>query len=588
MFGNLQSADDDRRTEIPFRLKKARSVRLFALVFGMGVSTLVAGYYLGRPVFSKWRFQRDLRKAIQYEEDGDSRSAMLMLEQLNRLYPTNADMRRRLAGFYERMGQGESVAIWQEAVALDPTNSEGRLGLARAAIHFGDRATARKALEGVSGEEAHIAEYHRLRAGLAFLERDVPGQEANLAALEKLDPADQRVRLNLAALRISDPRGAQAAAARAVLLDLARGSQVRIRAVMELLNDVARRWPAPSPERDAALKELADTLTPPRGPLLELPSRVDQIDRLIAYAMTQPAPTPEDAVSLANWMSLNGQTGAAMQWLDSLPEVAARTPVVKSALAELAIRAKDWVRLQNLLVSGAWGAMPAAAVEQAFRAHAGSGPTNRAVTPGSWSAALEAAKSFPAALRMLLRLSEIWEWPAEHRQVLQTIARNLPRESWAWRQFISQSLVRGETDQVWQIYQEWRRALPGDSTVQIEAAIMGFLLERRPVPTLEETTGYTRREPAQAGAAVAHALALWRAGRAGEAAGVLDALPAQSFAEPRYALAYGIVLAEVNRSRESGAMLDRVSGGPLLPEERDLVRKARERNQAVAPNASAR
>jgi thioredoxin-like negative regulator of GroEL len=582
MFGNLHSRDDDRRTEHPFRQNRAKAVRLFAVIFGIGVVLLVATYYLGRPALSKWRFERDLKQIAEYEKSGDVRSAMLVLEQLNRLHPLNAEVRRRLAGFYERVGQAESVVIWQEALALEPANQEARLGLARAAIRFGDRSTARKTLESFSGEEARQAEYYRLRAGLAFLEKDLRGQEENLVALEKLDPTNPRVRLNLAMLRLTDPQDLQAEAARMTLRELARGEQVRIRAVVELLGDVARRWPNPAPERTAALKTLADTLTSARGPRLELPSRVDHIDRLIAYAMTQPAPTPEDAVSLANWMSLNGHPEAALQWMDALPEATIRTPIVQNALTEYAVRAKDWPRLQKLLRNGAWGVVPAEVVEQAFRVHRNPRPADPSSVATGWSVALDAAKVSPAALRMLLRLAELWEWPAEYRQVLQTIARNLPRESWAWRQLISYYLAHGETDQLWQVYQEWRRAVPGDFVVQVEAAIMGLLLERRPVPNLDETAEYMRRQPASAGPAVAHALALWRAGRPAEAADVLDAVPAQNLVEPRYALACGVVLAEVNRPKESERLLDRVSAELLLPEERTLVRKARIRNQAAS------
>ena len=114
---------------------------------------------------------------------------------------------------------------------------------------------------------------------------------------------------------------------------------------------------------------------------------------------------------------------------------------------------------------------------------------------------------------------------------------------------------------------------------------MGFLLERRPVPTPDETAESVRRQPTSARAAVAHALALWRGKRPAEAVGVLDAVPAQNFAEPRYALAFGIVLAEVDRARESVTMLDRAAVEPLLPEERALIEKTRQRNQA-APAAN--
>jgi thioredoxin-like negative regulator of GroEL len=534
-------------------------------------------------MLSKWRYKRDLSNIDKYEKDGDLRSAMLTLEQLNRLHPSNAGVRRRLAGFYERAGQVESVVIWREAIELAPDNPESRLGLARSAIRFGDLPTARQALAGLVSLGTHRAEYHRLRAGLAYLEKDVTAQEENLAALAAIEPTDQRVRLNLAVLWMQMPHAPKAAEARTILQELARGNLARIRAVVELLSDVARRWPNPAPERDEALKTLAAQLTPARGPMLELPSQVDHIDRLIAYAMSQPSPTAEDAISLANWMSLNGHTAAALQWIDALPETVTRSPVVQTAMTEFAIRAKDWTRLQQLLQAGAWGAVPAGVVEQAFRAQRNSREEARTGAGLGWSTALEAAKPSPAALRLLLRLAEVWAWPAEYRQVLQAIARTLPREYWAWRQLLSHAIVQGDAEQLWQVYQEWRRAVPGDPMIQVEAAIMGLLLGRRPVPDAGETAEYVRQLPAHAGAAVAHALALWRAKRAAEAVAVLDALSVTEYAEPRYALAYGLVLSEMNRAAESVKFLDRAAADRLLPEEQALLRAARERNEGRPP-----
>lgn len=540
------------------------------------------GYFFGRPLLSKWRYARDLKKAEQYEKAGDSRSAMLTWEQLNRLHPKDAEARRRLASFYERAAQLESVTIWKEAVELDPENTTGLLGLARSALRFGDRQTAREALRKAATSPS--VEYYRLSAGLAVLEKDLRGQETNLAQLVALTPDDQRVQLNLAAIRLVDPHGPRAPEARATLLGLARQEKVRMRAVAELLGDLARRWPMPTPERDAALRAMAGALTPARGPLLQMPSQIDYIERLITYAMAQPSPEPEDVISLANWMSLNGQTEIALQWIDTLPAELTQGALLKTAQAEFAVRARDWARLRRALLAGAWGAVPTEVIEHAFRARAAAGPVRLATTtlPG-WTAALDAGKSSPAALRMLRRLAELWEWPAEHRQVLVLIARTMPRESWAWRQLISQALGRGDSDQVWQLYADWRRAVPGEPLVQVEAAIMGHLLGRRPVPDALETAGFVSRQPANAGAAVAHALALWRAHRVGEAVAALEAVPAADFNEPRYALVRGIVLADAGRAAESGEMLSRVAGELLLPEEKALVAAARERNRGARP-----
>lgn len=578
MFGNSQSLNDGRSSP-PFRHQRTKAVRVIALLVVIGVGLLVAGYMIGRPALSKWRYNRDLKNAAQYEKDGDLRSAMLTLEQLTRLHPVDSHVRRVLGGFYERIGQVESVTVWREAYEMDPTNAEGRLGLARSAIRFGDRQTAWSVLADFRPDETHRMEYHRLRAGLALLERDLPTQEEHLAALVELSPDEPRVRLNLAALRIAGADPTKRTAARAILLELARGSAVRIRAVVELLGDVARRWPQPAPARSAALQELAEALTPARGPLLEFPGQVDHIDRLVTYAMTQPAPSPEDVVSLTAWMSANGNAQAASQWIDSLPPELVGSAMVRSAAMDLAVRLRDWPRMQTLLREGAWGPVPAEAVEQAFRAHRLADAESRSGLASAWSGAITTAQGSPPALRMLLRLSQIWQWPAERRQVLVAIARSMPRESWAWRQLISDSLGRQNSEQVWQVYQDWRRALPGEPLVRTEAAIMGFLLGRRSVPDTTETSGYQQEQPGQSGPVIAHALALWRAGRVPEAAATLDRLKNSEFAEPRYALARAVILSEAGRPAESEALFARIDAELLLPEERALVAAARARNR---------
>ncbi|RXK54659.1 hypothetical protein ESB00_01825 [Oleiharenicola lentus] len=582
MSQKQQRIIEDNRTEHPFRHERARTVKVFAGIAVIVLGLLVAAYFIGRPMLSKWRFKRDLENAALYEKEGDWRSAMLTLEQLSRLHPAKLEVRQRLAAFYERAGQREAVNVWQEALALAPDQPEIKIGLARAAIRFGDLPAARKILTGFNPPGSLRAEFHRLCAALALLDRDPVAQESHLTALRELAPDDVRVRLNLAVLRLNGSEPLQAAEARNGLLELARGDQVRIRAIVELLNDVARRWPQPSPARGAALRQLAETLAPARGPLLELPSQVDHIDRLLAYAMMQPIPTAEDAVALANWMSSNEHTQAALEWLDSLPEALRQSAIVKTAVAEFVVRAQDWPRLQTLLREGAWGVVPAEAVEQAFRAHRQSVGSTHSGVSQAWSAALQATRGSPPALRMLLRLSELWQWPVERRQTLLAIARALPHETWAWRQLLGDALSRNESDQVWQIYQDWRRALPGDPQVRVEAAIMGFLLGRRPVPDTTETAGYAGSE-GRAGGTVAHALALWRAGRVGEAAAALDGLPRAEFDEPRYGLARAVLLSAAGRAAESEEQLGRLANAFFLPEEKELMTAARTRNQSAKP-----
>lgn len=536
-------------------------------------------YWLIWPKISNWRQTRSLASARRYEEQKDYRRALLTLEQTVQIYPLNIEAKRRLADFYERTGQRQALALWNEIVRLQPEEAENLVGLAGAALRFGEWEACRAALRQLQRAGKDEAGYHRIAAGLAMITRDQTALEENLAALSRLDPADLRVQLNLAIVRLRPADGPAADAARSALVLLARTDAMRIRAIVELLGDVARRWPEPAAGRVAALEDLARILTPARGPRLDITRESDPIERLLEFAMSQPVVAPEDAVSLMNWMMVNGRSDAALAWIDGLPEKSRESMMVMTAVADAAIRVQDWPRLRKLIQAGVWGDVSPGTLARALAAHEHRRLNQPAGDRGVWTGAIEESRSSLSGLQVLLRLSEAWNWPEERRQVLLAITQAFPRESWAWRQLISYALSRHDAEQLWQVYLRWNRARAGDTGVQIETAIMGQLLQLRGAPGPRDTAKYLRQQPHNAGAAVAHALALWRARRTDEALPLLEALPRDAFAEPRFALAYGLLLSEAGRAQESEPMLERASAERLLPDERLLIDQARARNQ---------
>jgi thioredoxin-like negative regulator of GroEL len=500
------------------------------------------------------------------------------LEQAVQIYPDSMEAKRRLADFYERTGQRQALALWNEVVRLEPTNPQNLLGLAGTALRFGDWETCRAALGQMRPADKDSSDYYRIAAGLAMITRDNAGLEENLVALNRLNPADLRVQLSLALVHLRSAEGATAENARGTLVKLALTDAMRIRAIVELLGDVARRWPKPAVARVAALEDLARNLTPAVGPRLDITRELDPIERLIGFAMDQPRVEPEDAVSLANWMILNGRAAAALEWIDRLPAKTRDSIMVMTVVAEAALRSQDWTRLHKLIQAGVWGAVPPGTVPRALAAREKRNQDAPAGDRNNWAGAIEASRASLSGLQVLLRLSEAWNWPEERRQVLQAVTQAFPHEAWAWRQLISYALARRDAEQVRQIYQRWTRAQAGDTNVQVEAAIMGLLLQQRGAPAPAETAEFVRLQPKNPAASVAHALALWRAQRPAESLAVLEGLPRPVFQEPRFALAYGLVLAESGRPQESEPMLLRASTGRLLPEEEILIEQARARN----------
>ena len=543
---------------------------------GIGVVALGAcGYLIVWPLINDWRQGKDLRAAELYEQQGDTRRALLTLEQAVQIFPDNMEAKRRLANFYERAGQRQALVLWKEVARLQPNDPRNLLGLAGASLRFGDVGASQEPLRQLREAGHTSADYYRLAAGLALITHDDRALEENLSQLARLLPDDLRVRLNLAITHLRQPDAAQAEAGREALLDLAHTDSLRIRAVVELFNDIARRWPKPTVERSAAFHNLALTLTPPTGPRLDPPEVGDAVERLLGFAMRQPSPASEDAVALLNVMTRNGRAAAAFEWIDSLPEKTRDAPPIKAAVTDAALQSGDLPRLRRQLLAGAWGGVPPEAINRAMAARNSDGTADRA----TWTTALGSCYSSLAGFRMLLRLAEAWNWPDERQQVLTAVTHGFPREDWAWRQLISYALARGDAEQVGQVYQRWSQAEPGNTMVQIEAAIMALLLQQRGAPAPRDTADFLRQLPNHPGAAVAHALALWRNQRAAEAIPLLEALPRAAFEEPRFALAYGLLLAEVGRAQESEQMLNRATANRLLPDERLLAEQARARNQ---------
>ncbi len=552
--------------------RKFYSKRFIIIVLGCIFSFLLLGlgYAYLWPQYRLWRQQRTLAEAVICEQQGDVRRALLLLEQACQLYPANLDARRQLAAFWQRLGQPQALEHWKDLARLAPSDPRNRLGLAEAAIRFNDLETAREELAHVAQSGQVGADYYRLLAGLALAERDHATLLAALTELARLKPDDSRVQLNLALARLADKDAAVADQGRRSLLELARGDRLRIRAVVELLNDLARRWPRPTRERVEAFQQLAQALTPPLGPRDEPPEVSDPVERLLDFARSQPSPEPEDVGALVSWMTLNQRAAAAFAWVETLPPAVQRSPLVTAPAAEAALHVADWPRLQTLLLAGAWGPVPPEVIEGAFASRA-----NRS----RWVAQVESAQASLPALRLLLRLAGAWGWEEEQAQVLVALTRHFPGESWAWRRLIAFALAQNDADRLWQVYQRWSRAAPGNWRVQTEAAIVSLLLQQRTAPAPAVTAELLQRQPSDPGALVAHALALWRAGYAAEGLPALAALPESTWAEPRYALAYGLLLAEAGRAAESERLLQRASAERLLSAEQMLIEQARARNR---------
>lgn len=503
------------------------------------------------------------------------------MEQFVRKDPVNLPARRLLARVYEATAPEQALIEWENLTKAEPGNAANYVGFATAVIRVGQPGRLPAILTELQKLAPESVEYHRLAAGSALAAGDFAGLRQHVERLSALEPQNPLTRFTLAALRLNSTNPQEVEQARASLGEFARGDTFRIRATLALLNDATRRWPDEKIS-GRLYTRLADELKlrgsgiAPRYVRIEgnvLPSA--GLPVLIWHMAAQPALTANDAAMLAQWMLQIGQGREALFWLEALDEPLRTAAVVRQSMATCAVRLEAWPRLEQLIAGGAWGPMPADAVKLAFAAHALRVAGNESKAGSQWSGAVRLSEQSPPGLRVLQRLAQIWQWPEKQAQVLWIIARQFPADESAWRALAQLARSVGNSAEYWRVHQAWAQAVPANAAVQAEGVLVGLLVRPGEPGLGARAEALFRQHPEIPVCRVARALALWRAGQAGEALAVLDAADLKYDREPRFALVRGVVLRALGRQTESAALFALGSPAPLLPEERALQSPAR-------------
>ncbi len=572
---NLPAADPRPETEDEPD-QPARSTR-FWVMFGLAAAIMLgAGGYGAYRLAGRFMEGRNLVRARSLAAEGDLRRAQLLLEQAVQVNPRSLRAQRAFAEFLDTIGSPLAWARWREAVALAPWDDDLRLKLAASALRAGEHDEVRTALATVSDPGRETVAFHRTAAGFALAENRAVDLARHYAALVRLEPANERFQLNLAAFRLRSSDRAVKEQARRELDRLARGAKVRIRAVLELIGDAPQRWPAGS---DPGAR-LAEHIFLGVDSLSLAPAQYENAGppQLVAYMMAQPSPEPQDVATLAAWLVTKRHALTVLQWLDTLEPGLRQNRLVLVAMADAAASAGRWDRLQACLLRGAWGLAPPGLVQAAFALHRKPAGERK---PGDWNALLDQAQGGRGGLRMLWRLAQAWQWGPEADRTLRAITRLHPDEQWAWETLLTRLLEAKSTAELWQLYERWAQAAPGDRQILMERAILAGVLGRT-TPEMQRRVEQARAgDPSEPGWAVAHALMLRQQGRGDEGLKLLSEVSLSHATEPRYALVHGVFLAEAGRAAESEKLLGSVPVADLLPEEQALLDAARARNRGA-------
>jgi tetratricopeptide (TPR) repeat protein len=295
---------------------------------------------------------------------------------------------------------------------------------------------------------------------------------------------------------------------------------------------------------------------------------------LVEHMKRQPAPAPEDAVTLAYWMLSIGQKREALLWLEELDEKPREDPAVMGAMATSAILLESWPKLERLLLRGAWGPVPADVIVPAFQSHQLRLAGKAAQAESRWGLAVQFSGNSTTSLRLLYRLAQTWRWTNKQAPLLWSLVRQSPGDGIAWRQLVELAMAARDTAQVWQAYNAWVQADPANTQVRAERVVLGLLARPSEPGLFGQADELFRLQPLSIACRIAQVLALWREGKFPEALAVFEAGNIDNPTEPRIALVHGLVLASTGRRDQSGKVLGRVPKEFLLPEEISLLSAA--------------
>ncbi len=529
---------------------------------------LLAGGVVLVGVAAAWYWQgaeaRNLERAWRLCEAENLRGAQLLFEQTVQVNPKSQRARVALAEFWDRVGSPGALARWDEALALNPANGAIRAQLVTSALRHGEIERARRAFVEFAADAQGTEEFHRLGAALAMIEGNRDEVRRHLAALVKLAPDNPRYHYNLASHGLSG-EAATVAESRRVLEELARGEPLRLRATLDLMVDADRRWQGSADSETLLAARLFDGAA-----AVQLRAKIQSgRPRLVAHMKSQRDPDPSDAAMLLLWLKGQDRAREALEWLAGLPPSVRMHPLVLAAKVECALAIRDWKELEAALRQGAWGVVSVPVLRGAFAFR-----ENPVVRANSWRSLIEAGQDSRQDLRVLYRLADLWQFPAEGERVLTTLVRLYPTERWAWEKLQEILLARGESLELWRHYERWINVAPGDEQVVTERLVLAFLIGRSTRElraAANEAFVQNPREPAQA---VLRALVLRSEGKAAQACALLDSMALLHAQQPRFALVHGVLLAETGRGAAATELLKLVRE-PLLPEERELLNHAR-------------
>ena len=556
-------------------MKKARKLwDAAAVAVAVG---LAAGIWFGRPVYRRVKEKRSLNQARGFFQKRDHRNALLSLQNVLAINPSNAAGARLMAEVLDEV-QPVAALAWRRRVnELSPTIDD-RILLAAAALRV-ERppfVLAAQTLEAVRPlAEANTA-YHLAASHLALRLGRPADAEAHLKAAAALEPTNRLHRLNLATLRLRSPDTNAASRARQELAALVTDPLLGQMALRSLVADSLVR-------RDLGAAELysRQLQAQPQATLddqllrLAVLSQAKSTDLgpMLARAESRCATNPLKTARILSWMNANGLAREGLAWAASLPASTRNASPVPLVETDCYVTLRDWTGLESRLNGQRWGdqeflrlALMSRSLREQSRSELGE---------VLWTQAVRAASRHNERLVTLVHLAGAWGWSKETEELLWTIIGISPGEEWALENLHQLYGAEGDTAGLYRAFQALLKCHPKSLELKNNVAAAGLLLNLDLPRSRELAREVYEASPTNAEFVSTCAFALHLQSNTAAGLNLMQKLPAADLQRPNIAAYYGVLLAAAGQRRGAEPFLAVAEKGSLLPEERVLVAAAR-------------
>ena len=550
----------------------ARKLLLFALVMGM----VAAAGWFGRKAYKRSVEQRLITKAAQYLTTNDFKNAELCLRRAMQINPASVAATKAIAEMLERAGL-PSATDWRVHVAqLEPGNVTNRLLWGESALKTGNTRSAEEALDGIGGPARQTAAFNKLAGAMAWSRHHAFEAERYYQEALRLEPSNEAIVLNLATIHLSSTNHSVAQAARASLEQLATHAAWRLNALHDLEQDAITRKALPDAlefsrqiagEPKAAFGDQIEYLR-----LLGATTNSEFGPRL-ASLQAQAAHSPAKAFALGCWMAMSQNPRAALHWLEQLPPQTQTNQPVPLIITDCEIALKDWSGLLGVVKKQNWG-------EAEFYRLAVESLAERALgqdydSQAAWREALRQSRHRLDRLARLTHVTAAWNWSRENMEILEDITSEFPREKWAVNSLLAELYAAGNTRALLEFLTRVYAEDPSDARIKNNLAIICLLRKSdldKAYELAEEAFDSSPKNPFFI-STYAYSLLLQK--KPDQALQLMNDLKPDYLQIPSIAAYYGVIQAQTGHKDLAKAPLQRAEAAKLLPEEKELVRLAK-------------